>query len=119
MAGNPSTSQKSNQPNVDFGPQVELSGFADLDTGLLLMLKKISDNHVRKMSKRVPGFTKIKLVLKKIHHATGAPRHDLLELKGAAEVGAKVFHAEHTDRDLFIAVNKILHKLEEELGVRD
>ncbi len=98
--------------DMQLGKQISLTGFHDLDSMLLIPLKKNLVNKVKKISERSKDFRTLKLVMKKLHHTDGS---DLFAVKGRVNDGGKVFSAEHTDRDVLLAVRKVLEKLEQEM----
>ncbi|MBW2987538.1 hypothetical protein KY336_03220 [Candidatus Woesearchaeota archaeon] len=95
---------------IKLGGNIELIGFRDLDGGSMVILKKIIGNYVRKLSDGSEKFESFKLHLKPISQG------NLFEVHGHLVDNGRNFTAEHTDRNLFITVNKVLSKLESSMN---
>ena len=90
---------------IALGGGITLSGFSDLDSGKLVIVKKMVGNFVKKN-----GFdaSKLNLKLKEVHKTENSQK---FEVKGVFELEGKIKQAEIIDYNLFFALNKVLMKL--------
>ena len=95
---------------LKLGGNIELAGFSGIDSGSMIILKKIIGNYVRKYVSLDAGFERLGLSMKKVHGSNN------YELKARLEVKGKMLNAEHTDRNLFFCIDRLLKKLEKELA---
>lgn len=108
------TMEQSNEvtDGINLGEQITLSGFRAVDRGSMVILKKMIGNHVRKISDSSETFESIKFVLKPVHETEASKVYDIhCQLID----NGKSYNAEVGDRNVFIAVNKALTKIEEEM----
>ncbi|MBW3013014.1 hypothetical protein KY325_00405 [Candidatus Woesearchaeota archaeon] len=91
---------------IKLGGNIELSGFRDLDGGTMVILKKIIGNYVRRLSDSSEKFESFRLHMKQISQG------NIFEVHGHLIDNGKNYAAEHTDRNLFVTVNKVLSKIE-------
>ena len=94
---------------LKLGGAIELSGFAQIDKSSMIILKKMIGNHVRKISDLSQNFQNIKLTMKSVHPTDAS---EIYEIKGLLNDNGKQFTVDHTERNLFVGVNKVLTKLE-------
>ncbi len=94
---------------IELGGNITLVGFKDVDPGSMLILKKIVGNYTRKLSEKIDGFESLELNRKEIHKTEGSEKH---EIKAKIVAKGKLYNAESTDRNLFIAVDNVLKKIE-------
>ena len=94
---------------VELGGNIQLTGFSELDGGQMIVLKKIVGNYARKFSDKSSSFQALSLTMKKVHER---------ETSQMYEVNAKLMDngqpivSEITDRNLFVAVDTVLKKIE-------
>ena len=93
------------------GGNIELSGFREIDNGTSVVVKKIIGNHVHRFLDICPHFEKISITLKPIH---GNDPTKKVELHAKLFCKGKMFSSEITDNNLFITLDKLLKKLENE-----
>ncbi len=98
---------------VNLGGNIQLSGFKELDGGSMVIVRKIVGSYARKLADRLPGFEQISIHLKPIHQTTDQPK--LFELHAKVVNEGKTTTSETSDRNLFVAIDTVLKKLEEEL----
>ncbi len=94
---------------IELGGNITLVGFKDVDPGSMLILKKIVGNYTRKLSDKIDGFESLELNRKEIHKTEGSEKH---EIKAKVVAKGKLYNAQSTDRNLFIAVDNVLKKIE-------
>ena len=93
------------EPQV-LGGNIELAGFRDLDGGSMIVLKKIIGNYARRFSDQ-HGSEKLALQLSR--------DADAFALTGSVVRIGKTITAEHADKNVFVLVDSVLKKLEEQL----
>lgn len=98
---------------VQLGGNIELSGFREVDGGSMIIIKKIVGSYVRKFSDRLENFQKFSLNMKKVHNND---ENAVYELHAAVVDNGKTYPAETSDRNLFVAVDTIMRKLENSFG---
>ena len=100
------------EDTLTLGGNIELSGFSQLDSGSMVILKKIIGNYAKKIAERSSNFEKIKITMKPVHERE---RSGLYEIHGHLFMGGKPVVSEETDRNMFFAVDKVLKRLESNL----
>jgi ribosome-associated translation inhibitor RaiA len=98
---------------IQLGGNIELSGFREIDGGSMIVVKKIVGSYVRKFNDRLQNFQKFSLHVKKVHNNEENP---LFELHGHIIDNGKTYAAEIAERNLFIAVDTVMKKLENSLS---
>jgi ribosome-associated translation inhibitor RaiA len=98
---------------LQLGGNIELSGFNELDGGIMMVLKKIVGNYARKMSDRSSNFEKLSLHVKKVHEKEKGKKY---ELHAQLLDNGKSMNASFTDRNLFVAVDSALKGIEKQMG---
>jgi ribosome-associated translation inhibitor RaiA len=94
---------------IQLGGSIELSGFRDIDGGSMIVVKKIVGSYVRKFSDRLQNFQKFSLGMKKVHSNES---NSIFELHGHILTDGRTYAAEASERNLFVAVDTIMKKLE-------
>jgi len=90
---------------IALGGGITLSGFSDLDSGKLMVVKKMVGNFV---SKSGSDSSKLNLNLKEVHKTETNRKY---EIKGVFDLDGQIKQAEIVDYNLFFALNKVLTKL--------
>ncbi|MBI2133453.1 hypothetical protein HYU11_02110 [Candidatus Woesearchaeota archaeon] len=98
---------------VTLGGNIELSGFRDFDGGSQIILKKIIGNYAKRYSELCNKFELLKIQLKKIHEREKSEKY---EIHGMILDNGKHFNASTSDLNLFFALDRVLKKLENEIG---
>lgn len=97
--------------NIDMmqlGGNIQLIGFKELDPAKLIVVKKVVGNYVRKIEEKTHQFEKIAIHMKKIHNSE-------YEIQTKTIVDGKPYNSELTDYNLFVALDKTLSKVLEEI----
>lgn len=94
------------------GGNIELSGFRDIDSSSMVVLKKIIGNHARKISERAEKMENLHITLKPIHEREKSEKY---EVHVKARDNGKVYASEMVDRNLFVAVDSALQKIIREM----
>ena len=98
---------------VSLGGNIVLSGFSDVDSGSMVILKKIIGNYVKKFSTTTDDFENININLKSVHATEGSQKH---EVKVKLLLAGRLHNSEVTDRNIFMTVDKALKKVESSLS---
>lgn len=96
----------------ELGGHIELSGFKDIEPASMIIVKKIVGNYVKNVSEKNDKFEKLSLNAKSIHKTEKSEKY---EIRGNIIINGKSFNSEVTDRNLFVAVDTVLRKLEKEI----
>lgn len=94
----------------ELGGSIELVGFRDIDGGSMIVVKKIVGNYAKKFATRLDNFERLIIGMKGIHSSEDGP--GAFELNGKLLFSGKSEHTNHTDHNLFFALDKVLKSLE-------
>ena len=94
------------------GFNVELAGFRDIDSSSMAILNKNLNNHAKRISELANRLEKLHVTLKKVHEREKGEKYDI-HVKIIDN--GKVFASHSIDRNLFVAVDKALEKLANEI----
>ena len=94
---------------LELGGNIKLAGFGEVDSGSMIILKKIIGNYVKQLSECNKGFECLKLTMKKIHETEGSTKFDV---KAQLMINGTPHNADYVDRNIFMTVDKILKKIE-------
>lgn len=89
-----------------------MSGFKEISPGEMVVVKKIVGSYARKFSDNIEGYETLSVHLKKVHKTEASEKY---------EVHAKLVHegktktSEAVERNLFVALDSSLKKLEAQL----
>lgn len=93
---------------INLGENIILSGFKILDPGSMTIIKKMVGNSVKKIQELHTEFQDITFTLKTVHGTEGSEKY---EVHAKLNMG-KVFAAENTDRNVFMALDSVLKSVE-------
>jgi len=99
--------------DINLGGNITLSGFKDLEPGSMFIIKKMVGNYVKRMSEKAK-VQNVTVNLKRVHGTEDGTKSKF-EMS-AKLVSDKIYNAEHTDFNLFVATDKVLAKILHELG---
>ena len=94
---------------MQLGGNISLVGFRELDSGKMIVIKKLTGTYVRKMQEKTQKFESLHMHLKNIHASK-------YEIQAKAIVNGQPYNSEVTDFNLFFAVDKVLAKILEEIS---
>ena len=94
---------------LELGGNISLAGFRDLDSATMTVLKKMVGTYTKKFSEGLPDFEGLKLHLKDIHKRE---KGEIYELHAHLYRTGQSFDAEAEDRNLFVAIDTALKKVE-------
>ncbi len=97
------------EDSVQLGGNITLSGFRDIDGGSKVILRKIVGSYARKFSDNLQQFEQLQLAMKTVHETENSKK---FEIKGKVLDNGQVTTSEIVDRNLFVAVDSALKKLE-------
>lgn len=97
---------------IALGGNIQLTGFRDVDSSSMIVLKKIIGNHARRISELTKKMETLHITLKPIHQREKSEKY---EVHAKVVDDGKVCASEATDRNLFVAVDDVLRKLVNEL----
>jgi|TARA_B100001964_G_scaffold228599_1_gene279931 ribosome-associated translation inhibitor RaiA len=98
---------------MQLGGNIELSGFKDLDGSSMVVLKKIIGNYGRRMSDISDKFESLKITMKPVHETEKSEKY---EIHAQLMNDGKPFVSEVVERNLFIAIDSALKKIESQLS---
>ena len=96
---------------LELGGNIVLTGFRELDGATMVILKKLVGNYVKKISERAERFEQLALIVKPIHQQENSKKY---ELYAKLLDNGHVFNSEVVDKNIFVAVDSALKKLESE-----
>ena len=94
---------------LELGGNIQLTGFSDLDGGRMIVLKKIVGNYAKKLCGLCANFEQLSLTMKSVHETEASK---IYELHAKLMDDGKPVIGEYSDRNLFIAVDAVLKKVE-------
>jgi hypothetical protein len=95
--------------DIELGGKISLSGFKEVKPAELIVAKKLIGSYARKFSDELKGYESLHLYLKAVHKTPGSEK---FEIHGKLLFGGKMKFSEVIDRNLFIALDNVLKKLE-------
>ena len=97
---------------MQLGGNIELSGFREIDSASMIVLKKIVGNYAKKMSEIAEKFEKLHLTMKPVHETE---KSEIYEIHAKLMNNGKPFVSEAAERNLFVAVDNALKKVMSEI----
>ncbi len=99
--------------SMQLGGNIELSGFGDIDGASMVVLKKIIGNYGRRLTEISDKFESLKVTMKPIHETEKSEKY---EIHAQLMADGKPFVSEVVERNLFVAVDSALKKIENEIS---
>jgi len=96
---------------IELGGNIRLSGFADVDGGSMIIIKKLVGSFVKKVSDKNAKFQSLTVTLKKVHGTEESVESGKFELQ-ANLIADKPYNSDVTHQNLMFAVDKVLRKVE-------
>jgi len=94
---------------INLGDSIQLSGFKEINSGEMIIIKKMIGSQVRKFQDMIPDFERLKIYMKSVHK-TGD--HMQYEIHADLIHAGKIMNAKSLDRNLFVTIADVLNKLE-------
>ena len=98
---------------MQLGGNIQLSGFKDIDGASMIVLKKIIGNYGRKFSDVSDKFESLKITMKPVHETEKSEKY---EIHAQLMNDGKSVVSEVVERNLFVAVDSALKKIESEIN---
>jgi hypothetical protein len=95
---------------MELGGNITLVGFKEVSKAELVVVKKIVGSYARKLADSLRGFERLKITLKPVHKTEGSEK---FELNAHVIVEGNQCEAEVTERNLFVGLDTVLHKVTE------
>ena len=99
--------------SMQLGGNIELSGFRDIDGASMVVLKKIIGNYGRRFSEIADKLESLKVTMKPIHETEKSEKY---EIHAQLMADGKPYVSEVVERNLFVAVDTALKKIENEIS---
>jgi transcriptional/translational regulatory protein YebC/TACO1 len=93
------------------GGNIELVGFRELDSGTMIILKKMIGNHVRRLSNVAERFEKITVSMKKVGSG-----NNKFEVQAKLLDNGKAYASEVTDFNIFFTTDKVMSNIQSQLS---
>ena len=96
----------------DLGGNIQLSGFREISPGEMVVVKKIVGSYARKFSDAIDGYEGLNVHLKQVHKTESSEKYEIhakLVYKGKTKT------SESEERNLFMALDAVLKKLEAQM----
>ena len=97
---------------MQLGGNIDLSGFREIDSASMIVLKKIIGNHANRIAELAKKMEVLHITLKPVHEREKSEKY---EVHAKVVDGGKVYASETTDRNLFVAVDNVLKKVSNEM----
>ncbi len=94
---------------IELGGNISLVGFNEVGSAEMIVLKKIIGNYTRKFSEKCKEFENITLTMKPVHKIGPSTKY---EIQIKLIDGGKPLNADITHKNLFVAVDSTLKKIE-------
>ena len=98
---------------LELGGNIQLTGFSELDGGQMIVLKKIIGNYARKLTESCNNFEQLSVTMKSVHETENSRT---FELHARLMDNGKPIVGEVSDRNLFMAIDKVLKKVESNMS---
>ena len=98
--------------SLELGGSIELSGFSEIDSASLIIVKKVVGNFVKKVSEQNKKFEKLTLRMKGVHKTEKSEKY---EIHCVVAIGGKNFTSEVTERNIFVGIDSVLRKVDKEI----
>jgi len=95
--------------NLELGGKISLSGFKEVKPAELIVAKKLIGGYARRFSDELTNYESLHLHLKAVHKTPGSEKY---EIHGKLLFDGNIKVSEVIDRNLFVALDNVLKKLE-------
>lgn len=97
------------EDDMELGGKISLSGFKEIKPAEFIVVKKIIGGYARKFSDSLVNYESLHIYLKGVHKTPGSEK---FEIHGKLLFDGKLKVSEIVDRNLFVALDSVLKKLE-------
>ena len=98
---------------LTLGGNIQLSGFKDLESAQMIILKKLIGTYARRFTTKSKNMELLKLSMKKVHSQEHSEKY---ELHAMIVDDGKQHTSTVTERNLFFAITAALKKIENEIS---
>lgn len=91
---------------------IVLTGFRDVDKSAMVIVNKIVSDYVSKVSDKCRNFERLTLIMKHVHENEKSTK---FEIHGKLLDNGALLVAENTDKNMLLAIEKVLSKIESEM----
>ncbi len=92
--------------------RVEFAGFREIDDSSMLIVRSSVERHARKLSSYAKKMEYLHVTLKTLH---GREKGEIYDIKARLKDGGKIYISHAFDRNLFVAIDEALKKMQHEL----
>jgi hypothetical protein len=97
------------EDDMELGGKISLSGFKEVKPAELIVAKKLIGGYARKFSDSLSNYESLHIYLKAVHKTPGSEKY---EIHGKLLFNGQLKVSEIVDRNLFVAIDNVLKKLE-------
>ena len=97
---------------INLNDVLQLAGFRNLESSTMEVLMKNINNHARRIAELAENLSKIHITLKSLHERE---KSEISDIHLKVTDGGKVYASHVTDRNIFVAVDKALQKVINEM----
>ncbi len=105
------TPEQPNAPSdpvhMELGGNITLVGFKELESGELIVVKKVVGSYARKMADSSASFENLTVTLKTVHHT---PKSEKYEIHARYLDNGHLYTGEAIERNLFMALDECLRR---------
>ena len=94
------------------GGNIQLTGFKDIDSSSMAVVKKIIASHAKRIAELAKKTGTLHITLKPVHEREKSEKY---EVHANFIDDGKVYASEVTERNLFVAVDGVLNKIANEM----
>ncbi len=98
--------------NLNFGSNIQLTGFKVIDESSMAVLNKVIGNYAKKIAQLTKKMEMLHITLKPVHKREKSEKY---EVHAQVIVNGKVYSSEITERNLLAAVDSVLKKIVNEM----
>lgn len=92
--------------------EIQLAGFREIDSSSMIIVNKNISNHARRIAELAEKTAKLHLTLKPMHERE---KSEIYDIHAKVADGGKVYASHVADRNLFVAVDRALTKIVNEM----
>ncbi|HDP73585.1 MAG TPA: hypothetical protein ENN46_01360 [Candidatus Woesearchaeota archaeon] len=100
------------EESIKLGEMIELTGFSGIENAEKGIVRKMVGNYLNKLQNKNSEAKKLILKLKKVHETKDG---GINEIKATLVVKDKEIHSESSERNLFIAIDQAMRKIESQM----
>ena len=100
------------EDRLQLGGNIDLSGFREVDSGSMVILKKIIGNYAKHFSEICDNFQSLSLTMKPIHADSKAKK---FEMHCQVIDNGTVYTGEHVDHNIFFVADRVCKKVKNEM----